>query len=92
MDQNRKLANKCFEQALNQCVMKKFGKPISAQQFANQYNLRAYGTTTISRETARKWMKGKTIPDYGKLSVLINWLDLNPYDFVKTDQTNLNHY
>ena len=62
-------------------MLRKFGHRISATRFADEYNLRAYGTTTISRETARKWMTGCAIPQYGRLAVLIKWLDLNPMDF-----------
>jgi hypothetical protein len=28
----------------------------------NQFNSRAYGTKTINRETARKWIKGMALP------------------------------
>lgn len=52
---------------------------VNAVEFANAFNLRAHGTTTISRQTALKWIKGKGIPEPGHLYVLREWLtvDLN---------------
>ena len=52
---------------------------INAVEFANAFNLRAHGTTTISRQTALKWINGKGIPESGHIYVLRDWLkiDLN---------------
>lgn len=52
---------------------------VNAVEFANAFNLRAHGTTTISRQTALKWINGKGIPEPGHLYVLREWLkvDLN---------------
>lgn len=49
---------------------------------ADQFNLRAEGTSTISRETARKWMRGKAVPQVGRLEVLIKWLGLRSEEFL----------
>jgi hypothetical protein len=51
---------------------------VSIVFFVNQFNLRAYGTNTIAYETARKWLKGISIPQLSKMKVLIKWLDLDP--------------
>jgi len=66
-----------FEKALNEGLRKKFAKIPSSTGFANQFNLRAYGTKTISRETARKWKTGIALPNLANLQVLIEWLNLN---------------
>ena len=52
---------------------------INAVKFANAFNLRAHGTTTISRQTALKWINGKGVPEPGHIYVLREWLkiDLN---------------
>lgn len=89
METNRENTNQRFENALKKCMLKKFGQRISATRFADEYNLRAYGTTTISRETARKWMTGCAVPQYGRLAVLVKWLDLNPMEFFGTDKAAL---
>jgi hypothetical protein len=62
---------------INKGLIKKMGKTPSANSFANQFNLRAYGTTTITRETARKWRLGLAVPSMDKLAVLIEWLDID---------------
>lgn len=66
-----------FHKALNEGLKKKFAKIPTATEFANQFNLRAYGTKTITRETARKWKTGLTLPEPANLQVLIEWLHLN---------------
>lgn len=57
--------------------MKKFGEIPSANAFANEFNIRAYGTKTITGETARKWMHGLAVPEIDKLLVLVDWLEIN---------------
>jgi hypothetical protein len=49
---------------------------------ATQFNLRAHGTTIVSRETARKWLKGLSLPSPSHLITIIQWLKLNPSDFL----------
>jgi transcriptional regulator with XRE-family HTH domain len=85
MHHNRETTLRKFERTLRASIARKLGRKVSAQRFADQYNLRAYGTGTISRETARKWIRGTTIPDYERLSVLVQWLDLDPLEFLDHD-------
>ena len=49
---------------------------------ATQFNLRAHGTSVVSRETARKWLKGLALPSSSHLITIIKWLKLNPSDFL----------
>jgi hypothetical protein len=81
---NRETTLSKFERTLRTGIAKKLGRQVSAQRFADQFNLRAHGTDTISRETARKWIRGTTIPDYERLAVLIEWLELDPLEFLGT--------
>ncbi len=92
MRNNRETTLSKFERTLKSSIAKKFGGKISAQRFADQYNLHAYGTGTISRETARKWITGSAIPDYERLVVLIQWLDLDPLDFLHPDKEKVRQY
>ncbi len=73
---------KLFSICLSEALLKKYGKVPSATFLANQFNLRAYGTTTITRESARKWLNGLAIPEMSRLKVLIQWLEINPSDFL----------
>lgn len=75
-------SNKLFSICLNEALLRKYGKVPSATFLANQFNLRAIGTTTITREAARKWLNGLAIPEMSRLQVLVNWLGMNPMEFL----------
>ena len=68
---------KNFSAALAIGLRQKFGKIPSSTEFANKFNLRAYGARTIARETARKWKSGLAFPEAGHLQVLMEWLNLD---------------
>lgn len=75
---NRKHIANEFSGLLNQCLIKKYNKTPSANFVSNQFNLRANGSTTITPETARKWMRGIAVPKIDRFMVLINWLEFHP--------------
>lgn len=77
MDNRKHIAIK-FSVLLNECLIKKYNKKPSASFVANQFNLRANGTTTITSETARKWMRGIAVPEIDRFIVLIHWLEFQP--------------
>jgi hypothetical protein len=79
---NRQVISARFRIALANRLKTRFGKVLSAQRFSDLYNLNAYGSSTISRETARLWIRGNAMPDYGHLAVLIHWLGINPEEFL----------
>jgi hypothetical protein len=83
---NRSLITLNFHKALNTGLKNRFGKIPSSTEFANQFNLRAYGTKTISRETARKWKTGIAFPEPSNLQVLIEWLHLSTEDIFAYSQ------
>jgi hypothetical protein len=55
----------------------KYGVILSAEHFARNYNLRSHEMNSISRETARKWLRGVSFPEPKRLIVLIDWLDID---------------
>lgn len=71
-----------FGEALRSSLISRLGKLPSATYLANQFNFRAHGTTAITRETARKWITGQTIPEMQRLNILIEWLDMDPHKFL----------
>jgi hypothetical protein len=71
-----------FAVHLRKILTANYGSIPSASKFADDFNLRAVDTKTISRETARKWMRGESIPEINRLKVLIHWLKLNPSSFL----------
>ncbi len=88
---NRKNTASCLSKILNEALIKKFGKIPSANTFANQFNLRAYGTKTITRETARKWLLGLAVPEIDKLVVLVDWLEINVLELFSKDLNQKHH-
>ncbi len=75
---NRKMAGALFSQSLKEVLIEKYGYLPSAAKFSDAFNLRAHGTATISRETARKWLRGDAIPELSRLKVLVTWLGIKP--------------
>ena len=78
-----------FSEILIRQLIKKYGKVPSNYFFANQFNLRAAGTTTITSETARKWIKGLTVPEIDRFKVLIEWLEIDTADLFVAGGVNL---
>ena len=78
----REVTGDLFAIHLKKMLTSNYGHMPSASKFADDFNLRAVGTKTISRETARKWIRGEAIPEISRLKVLINWLKLNPSSFL----------
>lgn len=87
---NRSSITRNFHKALNLGLKNTFGKIPSSTELANQFNLRAYGTKTISRETARKWKNGLAMPEPSNLQVLIEWLNLSS-EYIFSQSKNTNH-
>ena len=79
---NYTAATQQFCKSLNDALRNNFASLPSAADFAKQFNARATGTSTISRETARKWMRGHCIPNIGRLTVLVSWLNMNVDGFL----------
>lgn len=88
MNANRKLASHLFASALRDALADGQRRLPSAAKFADAFNLRAHGTSTITRETARKWLKGEAMPEIGKMQVLIHWLNLDPAVFLQPPATD----
>jgi hypothetical protein len=86
----REEAKASFSKALTTALVQKLGKLPSASSLANQFNFRADGTTTISRETARKWLTGMVIPDLPKMMVLADWLEMDANVFMGTQGNGAN--
>ena len=83
--ENRKEFAKKFSDVLNKHLIKKYKKVPSANFIANQFNLRADGTSTITSETARKWVKGISVPEIDRFKVLLGWLDFSPKELFETN-------
>ena len=89
--ENRKEFVAKFAEVLNRALLKKYKKVPSGSFLANQFNLRAEGTTTITAETARKWVKGLSVPEIDRFKVLIKWLELDVDSIFNTTEVHLSH-
>ena len=58
-------------------LVDKFGKIPTANKLAIEFNLRNFQSNPISREAARKWINGQSMPETERLKVLISWLNLD---------------
>ena len=86
---NRKEFVDKFAEILNRARIKKYKKIPSGTFLSNQFNLRAEGTTTITAETARKWVKGLSVPEIDRFKVLIKWLELDIDGLFNTKEVHL---
>lgn len=74
-----------FSAKLRACLEDRYGKIPSASVVARDFNLRAYGSSTISQESARRWIKGMSLPEEDRLRVLVNWLKLDFNEVLRND-------
>ncbi len=70
------IENKQFSDRLR-LALKGVGVRPSATVLANEFNLRYWGNS-ITVNTARNWLLGKSIPMQDKLRVLADWLHVSP--------------
>jgi hypothetical protein len=82
---NRQAVGSLSSRNLKDLLTAKYGYMPSAAKFSDAFNLRARGTTTISRETARKWIRGEAHPRLSRLKVLMGWLGLKPPVFLEEE-------
>ncbi|MFY9137376.1 hypothetical protein [Zwartia sp.] len=71
-----------FAKAFTAGLYKKFGKVPSTSVIADSFNDQAIGVKGITRETARRWLRGSSYPETDRLQLLIDWLELNPADIL----------
>ena len=65
-----------FHLAFRAGLINKFGKIPTANKLTIAFNHRNFQSNSISRESARKWINGQSMPEPEKLKILISWLNL----------------
>ncbi len=66
-----------FAKTLARYLLDYYGRIPSAAILARDFNLRAGAQTAhISPETARRWIRGLSMPEMDKLQVMVDWLRL----------------
>jgi len=66
-----------FHLAFRAGLINRFGKIPTASKLAIEFNLRNFQSKPVSRESARKWINGQSIPETARLKTLIGWLNLD---------------
>ena len=67
-----------FANGLNNQLQSYYRRIPSASILARDFNSRLRdGMNPITQETARRWIRGLSMPEMDKLQILIQWLDLN---------------
>ena len=69
------LLNKKFSEELNACLETKYKRKIKNAEFATFYNLQF--DRSITSETARKWLRGESVPNVHTINDLANWLEMD---------------
>jgi hypothetical protein len=67
---------KNFAAHFKEQLKKRYKKVPSTNFIANEFNLRAHNSATVSREAVRKWLNCLSFPKSDKLSVMRKWLDI----------------
>ena len=76
-----------FAKNLARQLLEYYGRIPSASILARDFNLRAdEGLRAISQETARRWIRGMSLPEFDKLQVLAQWLNLDVAFFPASSQ------
>ena len=58
-------------------LINRFGEIPTASKLAIEFNLRNFQSKPISRESARKWINGQSMPESTRLKTLVSWLNLD---------------
>jgi hypothetical protein len=66
-----------FYIAFSAGLINRFGEKPTANKLSIEFNIRNTHSGSISRETARKWINGQSLPSSQRLKTLINWLDMD---------------
>lgn len=66
-----------FQLAFRAGLINRFGEIPTASKLAIEFNLRNFQSNPISRESARKWINGQSMPETARLKTLISWLNLD---------------
>jgi transcriptional regulator with XRE-family HTH domain len=75
---NYKLVLSTFSAEFRSKLEAIYGKHrLSAELVSREFNLRCVGCRGISRETARRWLTGIALPEYGRLLAVVRWLEID---------------
>ena len=75
---NYKLVLSAFSAEFRSKLEAIYGKHrLSAELVSREFNLRCVGCRGISRETARRWITGIALPEYGRMLAVVRWVEID---------------
>ncbi len=77
----------CSARAMTDALRVHYGRIPSAAVAARDFNLRNPNTPAISEETARRWIRGLSLPEGERMTVLVRWLGLDMNGIFGDQQT-----
>lgn len=72
-----------FAKELCKRLVDHYGRMPSAAVVSRDFNFRCPQLAPISQETARRWIRGLSLPEVERLATLVSWLRLNPNELFK---------
>lgn len=72
-------------------LINRFGEIPTANKLAIEFNFRNTQSSPISRESARKWINGQSLPESSRLKTLISWLNLDASFIFATSIIEIEH-
>ena len=81
-----------FKRLVNLALVNHYGRVPSASVVARDFNFRCPDLDPITQETARRWMRGLSIPEFHRLEPLCAWLKIDLRDLasnVERDSTDI---
>jgi hypothetical protein len=82
-----------FAKTLSRHLLDYYGRIPSASVLTRDFNLRAGSKVAhISPETARRWVRGLSMPEMDKLQVIVDWLHLDIGFLSSTAETPAGQY
>lgn len=86
-----------FSKELMRCLLDKYGRMPSAAVLARDFNFRSGDLSPITAETARRWIRGLSMPEMERLKLLIEWLGmridfLNEPALIRTETPTNRHF
>jgi len=80
-----------FGKELCKRLVDHYGRMPSAAVVARDFNFRSPHLSPISQETARRWIRGLSVPEIERLSILATWLKIDVKEiFQSSTQENTN--
>lgn len=73
-----------FKRLVNLALVNHYGRVPSASVVARDFNFRCPDLDPITQETARRWMRGLSIPEFHRLEPLCAWLKIDLRDLASS--------